>query len=201
MAEHFNTALFIDHVMLVEERAKVISTLAKIYAPFFDKFHEVCIMNCRDGTSHCENWPSGERLLKSSISQSELLFIYGDNLDKNEGSRSSIHVEESGFGMAFLISLPVSAGSVFFSNQMEQYLLKLQEFAESFPNFFVVAAGWELECDINQKIEKILESYFSALSLSSWIGAPKQLMPNCPREFEKVTESDRSVLLKNPSRK
>lgn len=197
MAEHFNIALALGNRISPERRAEVFSTLITIYAPFFDKLHEVCLHNYQAGTSRCEDWPSGEGLLKADIAKNELLFLYGVNSDGAPGARSSIHFDESDLGVTFLVSLPISTNSGFFSNQLVQCLSATQKLAESLLVNFIVAAGWELECDMSQKIESVLDDYFSELSLSLWIAAPKHLISSWPKAYIKVSESDKAILLRN----
>ena len=200
MAEHFNIALALGKRISPERRAEVFSALITIYAPFFDKLHEVCLNNYQAGTSHCEDWPSSEDLLRADIGNNELLFLYGENSDDALGARSSIHFDESDVGVVFLISLPISRNSEFLSNQLVQCLSATQKLAEPLSVDFIVAAGWEVECDMSQKIESVLEDYFSELSLCLWVVAPKHLISDWPKAFIKVSESDKAILLRNVGR-
>lgn len=195
MAEHFNIAVAFGHVIPLESRPEVLRTLARIYTPFFDGLHEVCRNNYKDGTSQCEKWPAGEVLLKTKLGGDELLFIYGEKSERSAGARSSIHVEENDSGMVFVVSLPMSSDVT--SLQLEQFVLATKKSAEQLSDFFIVAAGWELEYDATEKMEDSLRGCFADTSLCSWIAAPKRVVRNWPSTFVKVSESDQVIVLKN----
>jgi hypothetical protein len=199
MAENFNTLLLVDYIVPPDKRMEIVLAISNIFSPFFDDFYEICLMNYLDNSIHCENFFDGELLLKTKISRNELIFIYGNRSNdlKDKGPRSNIHIEEIDVGTEFIISLPISNEADFSSSNAEKYILKLQELAENISSKFIVAAGWELECDADENIEAILASYFSNTSIALWIGISKLLMPIWPKEFRMVTESDRSILLKN----
>jgi hypothetical protein len=201
MAEHFNTVLCIDRkVSSIEEREKIFFTLAKLYAPLFENPNEICIVNYHENTTYCENWAVGERLLKHAISDKELLFVYGKNMEGAKASQASIHIEDSKFRTVFLVSLPKSKAFEHFLNQTTAYIAKLQAFAENLSQRYIVAAGWELECEATSEIEDVLQEYINDLSLCSWIAVPKILMVDWPRSFIKVSESDKTILLNNPNK-
>jgi hypothetical protein len=195
MAEHFNIAVVLGHAISSEERLDILLVLAKIYAPFFNHIHEVCLNNYKDGTSQCKKWPTGENLLKTDIGSNELLFVYGGNLEQSTGSRSSFHIEESDLGTVLVISLPLLPNVDV--SQLELYLLATKGAVRQLSDFFIVAAGWEFECDVTGKMEDVLQNYFADTSLCSWIAAPRRLIPDWPKTYVKVSESDQIILLKN----
>ncbi|MET2467294.1 hypothetical protein ABXT21_25215 [Ralstonia sp. SM1864_UCD524_TZ4] len=194
MAEHFNIAVVLGLPKSSDGRLDIILSLREIYSPLFGDIQEVCLNNYKTAASVCERWPEGEALLKAGAGNDELLFVYGERSGASVGSRSSLHVEESNSCNLFLISLPLSPDTSLL--QLESYLLRTRDFSEQLSGSFVVAAGWEFECDISEKIESILLGCLSDDSLCLWLAAPKRLISNLPKMYSKVGESDQTMLLR-----
>lgn len=197
MAEHFNIAIALENRVSVEKRAEIFLALREIYHDFFNVIDEVCVNNYREGTWQCKEWPAGKELLAVSLIENNLVFLYGKNSDETPGSRSSIHIDDSSLGTAFLISLPLIRGSKFLETELINIILKTQKLAEAFSKLNIIGAGWELECDISKKMALILNEYFTDQSLCLWLSFPKNMISEWPKTFVKIFESDNALLLKN----
>ncbi|WP_174993897.1 hypothetical protein [Burkholderia arboris] len=192
MAEHFNISLILSGVADSTSRLDTVLSLRDIYSSLFGDIQEVSLDNYKTTESVREGWPKGEALVKTGANIHELLFVYGNKLGW-DGSRSSIHIDQNGFCEEFLISLPLKDDADL--SDVESLFLATKDFAESISNSFVLAAGWEFECEISEKIDDVLLGALSDDSLCMWAAFPKQLISGVPERYSKVSESASTMLL------
>lgn len=193
MPEHLNIVTMLEKTISPAERLGMVFDLAKSYAPFFGNIHEICRNNYKTGASQCEPWPVGEFLLAAGVSGDELLFIYGDQFMRSGGALSSIGIEENGLRARFVVSLPLPSN--FDLDQLGQRLFETADSARRISYTFVVTAGWELEGDIDRKIDDALQKDLAVDWMCLRIAGPRHLI-SVPLEcFATFGESDQVILL------
>ncbi len=197
MAEHLNIVTVLEKAISPAERLGMVFDLAKSYAPFFDNLHEICRNNYKTDVAQCEPWPEGESLLAAGAGNDELLFIYGDQSIGAGGARSSIGIEENGVRAQFVVSLPLPRN--FDLDELRQFLMETANVTRRISNTFVVAAGRELESDIDRKVDDGLPKVLAEDWTCERIVVPRHLISVPLRCFATLVESDQAILLKRTS--
>ena len=197
MAEHLNIVTVLEKAISPTERLGMVFGLAKSYAPFFDNLHEICRNNYKTGVAQCEPWPEGESLLAAGAGIDELLFIYGDQSIGAGGVRSSIGIEENGVRAQFVVSLPLPHN--FDLDELRRFLMETANLARRVSNTFVVAAGWELEGDIDREVDDGLPKDLADDWTCVRIVVPTRLISGPLKCFATLGESDHVILLKRTS--
>jgi len=180
MPEHMNVAIMLERATSPADRLTTISALATAFARFFGEPQEVCRINYVTGASECEAWPAGRRLLEEEPGKHELLFVYGDRTAPLDGSRSSIHTESTGVRASFVVSLPVPLDLPL--AQLEPQLLNAAEaIGRRAADTFAIAAGWELELDVDLRPQDVLQGSFPDFPLCRWHLHERGITPRIAR--------------------
>ena len=194
MPEHMNVAIVLERATSPTDRLTTISALATAFARFFGEPQEVCRINYVTGASECDAWPAGQRLLEEEPGKRELLFVYGDRTAPLDGSRSSIHTESNGVRASFVVSLPLPLNLAL--AQLEPQLLDAAEAISRATDTFAIAAGWELELDVDLRPQDILRGSFTDLPLCRWLAGPTPLFSREPTGFAEASKSEGVTLLR-----
>ncbi|EFP67737.1 Uncharacterised protein [Ralstonia pickettii] len=194
MPEHMNVAIVLERATSPADRLTTISALAAAFARFFGEPQEVFRINYVTGASECEAWSTAPRLLEEQPGEHELLFVYGNRVAPLDGARSSIHTESNGMRASFVVSLPVPLNLPL--AQLEPHLLHAAEAISRAADTFAIAAGWELELDVDLQPQDIVRGSFTDFPLCRWLAGPTPLFSGAPIGFAGVGRSDGITLLR-----
>ncbi|MBN3725181.1 hypothetical protein [Burkholderia sp. Ac-20379] len=194
MPERFNIPIVLSRALSPEERAEFAFAVRDTYLPLFRAFKEASVFSYE--TEEWENlpWPEGEALLQDLEPEHELLFLYGEWLGETADARSCVGIEESEAGSRLTLSFPLPTDTP--AAQLEAHVLSARDLAARYASAFVVAGGWELECESEDGISDFVRECFSKNTLCSWLAAPALLLPKLPSHFVKVSEAERVVLVR-----
>lgn len=194
MPEHMNVAIVLEPATSPADRLTTISALATAFARFFGEPQEVCRINYLTGASECEPWCAAPLLLQEQPGKHELLFVYGDRVALLDGTRSSILTESNGMRASFVVSLPVPLNLPL--AQLEPHLLHAAEAISRAADTFAIAAGWELELDVDLQPQDLVRGSFTDFPLRRWLAGPTPLFSRGPIGFAGVGRSDGITLLR-----
>ncbi|WP_321855905.1 hypothetical protein [Burkholderia cenocepacia] len=197
MPERFDISVTLERSIALAERQEIVFSLAKICTPFFDAFHEVSVLDFKTGSEVHKEWADGEGLAGSRAGENELLFVYGAKPAQFTGARGCMRIEERDWGAQFSISLPLSADADSF--RLESLLVGIKDDAARRSPMFIVAAGWELDCDIDAGIDGMVKDALSDGSLCQWLAAPTPIVSDWPDDWQETDESGGITLLKRKS--
>ncbi|PRG11926.1 hypothetical protein C6Q14_01805 [Burkholderia ambifaria] len=97
----------------------------------------------------------------------------------------------------FVVSLPLPRN--FNLDELRQFLMETANVARRISNTFVVAAGRELESDIDRKVDDGLPKVLAEDWTCERIVVPRHLISVPLRCFATLVESDQAILLKRTS--
>ncbi|MBN3567181.1 hypothetical protein KDX10_13600 [Burkholderia cenocepacia] len=197
MSECFDISVTLERSVSLAERQEIVFSLAKICTPFFDAFHEVSVLDFKTGLEVRKEWADGEGLAGLRAGEDELLFVYGAKSTQFTGARGCMRIEERDWGAQFSISLPLSADADSF--RLESLLVDIKDYAARQSPMFIVAAGWELDCDIDAGIDGMVKDALSDGSLCQWLATPAPIVPDRPNDWQETNESGEITLLKRKS--
>ncbi|MEE2977665.1 MAG: hypothetical protein VYB88_09335, partial [Pseudomonadota bacterium] len=132
-----------------------------------------------------EAWSAAPRLLDEQPGKHELLFVYGNRVAPLDGARSSIHTESNGMRASFVVSLPVPLNMPL--SQLEPHLLDAAEAISRPADTFAIAAGWELELDVDLQPHDVVQGSFTDFPLCRWLVGPTPLFSGAPIGFAGVS--------------
>ncbi|GAB7536192.1 hypothetical protein [Burkholderia sp. 22PA0106] len=194
MSERFNIPIVLSRALNHEERVALAFAVRDTYLPLFGEFKEASLFSYETEEWESLAWPEGEALLQDLEPEHELLFLYGEWLGESAGARSCVGIEESESGSRITLSFPLPTDTP--DAQLEAHVLRARDLAARYASAFVVAGGWELECESEDGISDVVRDCFSKNSLCSWLAAPALLLPKLPSDFVKVAEAERVVLVR-----
>ncbi|WP_253912900.1 hypothetical protein [Ralstonia pickettii] len=180
-----NVAIVLERATSPADRLTTISALAAAFARFFGEPQEVFRINYVTGASECEAWSAAPRLLDEQPGKHELLFVYGNRVAPLDGARSSIHTESNGMRASFVVSLPVPLNMPL--SQLEPHLLDAAEAISRPADTFAIAAGWELELDVDLQPHDVVQGSFTDFPLCRWLVGPTPLFSGAPIGFAGVS--------------
>ncbi|MET3445477.1 hypothetical protein [Ralstonia sp. 1138] len=189
-----NVAIVLERATSPADRLTTISALAAAFARFFGEPQEVFRINYVTGMSECEAWSAAPRLLEEQTGKHELLFVYGDRVAPLDGTRSSIHTESNALRVSFLVSLPVPLNMPL--AQLEPHLLDAAEAISRAADTFAIAAGWELELDVDLEPQDVVRGSFTGFPLCRWLAGPTRLLSRGPVGFAGVSRLEGMTLLR-----
>ncbi|WP_257878139.1 hypothetical protein [Ralstonia pickettii] len=189
-----NVAIVLERATSPADRMTTISALATAFARFFGEPQEVFRINYVTGASECETWSAAPRLLAEQPGKHELLFVYGDRVALLDGTRSSIHTESNALRASFVVSLPVPLNLPL--AQLEPHLLNAAEAISRAADTFAIAAGWELELDVDLQPQDVVCGSFTDFPLCRWLAGPTRLLSRGPVGFAGVSRLEGMTLLR-----
>lgn len=194
MPEHMNVAIVLERATSPADRLTTVSALATAFARFFGEPQEVFRINYATGASECEAWSAAPRLLEEQAGKHELLFVYGDRVAVLDGTRSSIHTESNGLRASYVVSLPVPLNLPL--AQLEPHLVDAAKAVSRAADRFAIAAGWELELDVDLQPQDVVRGSFTDFLLCRWLAGPTPLFSSVPMGFAGVSRLEGMTLLR-----
>ncbi len=195
MTEKFNVVAFLEGTVEVRERREILSGLIRCFSIFFHEIIEVCLLDCASGVEVCERWPLGGRLLDTTLSDDEILFVYGAQLiPASRRSFANIHVEGGAGGEMFVVSLPLSRSAT----EVEQLecVKDVLCLAKQHIGRFIVAAGWEFDFVDEGGFDFSVESALTEGSLCLFAAASRVVIKRAPDGYLEIGEGGDFIIMR-----